>query len=461
MDVRSIAVASVITAIGCGGGDGHRVTGPLPADTAVSGSRLKLAWYELPGGVRTWAMVPSTPQPTPDLLDAELGVRCTPVRWSDGVTRCTPELGDVFFTDAGCTDPMIVGGSSTGTAFAAEHTAGCVVAPTGPVYVADGEAVHEDVLWYHVDGACESVMSGPSSQLYARPVSAVHPPSMLVTVDVEDQGEGARAIATLVGDDGLIVPLAPHDVARDVTCELAPLANTAGGPCLIAEAAYDLVFLDDACLHPGVQVAAGCARPPLAMMNTLGCPRYFEVSATVEGSGGRYQDAYGSCNLDGGNGGPAFALGAAVDPGALTRAAEPGTARAALVYVGYGDARMRDAPRLFDRDLGAECELDVVADGAISQCLPRGALPMSDLFADASCTQAIPDLAERGDETCIVTTEPALVQTADGLHRVGARHPGLVYEQFGTSCTPLYGALYDLGARVDVAPMTATKVRDQ
>jgi hypothetical protein len=259
------------------------------------------------------------------------------------------------------------------------------------------------------------------------------------------------------------VPLAPHDVAHDVTCELGPLANTASGPCIVAEAAFDLVFLDDGCVHPGVRVDAGCPRPPLAIMNTLGCPRYFEVAAAAEASGTRYQDAFGSCTVDsdGAGGGSAFALGAAFDPGALTRTAETGTTRAALIYVTYGAARMRDTPHLYDRDLGGECELQFVADGQTSQCRPIAGAAKSSLFADAGCTQPIADLAEGGDDSCVVASGPALVQTSDGFHQVGARHADQVYLQIGTSCFPAYEALYDIGARVAVTPMTATKVRDQ
>lgn len=103
---RSVGLFVVALAAACNGDD-------VPPDTAQSGTRLKLGWFEFEDGLRTWSM---------DIRDSKLDEPCRPVEWSDSVLRCTPQTGTLAFSDAACTKPYIIGNNSAYAVMLAART---------------------------------------------------------------------------------------------------------------------------------------------------------------------------------------------------------------------------------------------------------------------------------------------------------------------------------------------------
>src|SRR6185436_6647418 len=142
-----------------------------------SGARLKLAWYELDSGLRTWASAT-------DLFDAQLGAPCTPTVWDDGVSRCTPALEQIVYADAGCTHAMLTFADDTHR-YGAETTSACgAITPRGRFYTARGQTRTLTEFWLHADagGACVHGTL-PKGPLLAADADGASPSAALVALD--------------------------------------------------------------------------------------------------------------------------------------------------------------------------------------------------------------------------------------------------------------------------------------
>jgi hypothetical protein len=451
---------SLAIVVGCGGGGGgHGPITVLP-DTAVSGTRLKLAWYDFGGGVKTWASAT-------DLYDAQLATPCTPMPWGDGVTRCTPPLAPVAFADAQCTQPVLLGDEQ----FGAGIGTGCnTQTALGPLYESTGNTISVTQLWIRDGNTCSE--ADPPNPLVAVSAAA-HPTSDLVTITTQEQGDGRLQIDTLVGDDGLVVPLQPHDAMLGVSCDVSDIVGGASLPCkaLGAPNADDL-YSDAQCKAAATWVpASGCPAPALAYIDTNTCPEYHAIGDPVGPTA--YMGPFG-CVQQGvpSDGSTLHALGPIVDALQLARAPATSSGRVQLEYLtdAVGATRFRDPRELWDAQLMTECRMSVVADGGTSECRPDGHVyGRGQLYSDAACTQPISGfLIEYGDDTCESRTPPPyltidfLSPTTD-IYKVGAVHPGPIYQGVDpTDCIPISWPMYDLAGPVDESTLPrATKVRDQ
>src|SRR5258708_4036422 len=70
-----------------------------PNEGAISGTRLKLVWYQTADGVKTWIVNSAGPT----FFDAQRAEDCRARLWADGATYCTPAPLQAVYTDAGCT----------------------------------------------------------------------------------------------------------------------------------------------------------------------------------------------------------------------------------------------------------------------------------------------------------------------------------------------------------------------
>lgn len=418
----------------------------IPADTAQSGTRLKLAWWESADGFRTW--VSST-----DLFDATLGVACTPMRWDDdGITRCAPELQSLVYLDAACTQPVVLGRNR----YAADLVASCTeLQPRGEVRVSTTEQTMDVTqLWIMRASGCMRFQL-PGRTSVNIPDTA---PVELAELAIAYQGTGDAAIATYRSEDGLLVPARFEDARYHLTCDLSPLAGADQGPCIADVPVADL-FADATCRDP--RVAPGCEASGVAQIRTLGCRRYFEVSDTAETPAPLYESSFG-CHESNRGVEEVRALGDEIDALRIERGPVPTSTRLAPIYASAASVRFRDRT-LWDGELASECSFPpVAADGATASCQPTHGLTRT-MYTDADCMQpvAVVTTLPRTDG-CVVSAPPAYALGAgNALFHIGQRHLETVYElSGGSACVVVTDQVFDRGQEVQTPRANAVKRRD-
>ena len=440
---------AIAFATGCGDDAGMMSPDPeIPADTAHSGSRIKLAWYDMADGTSTWA--------SPfDLYDAELAVACTPTRWADGVVRCTPTTRGYFYSDASCTHVVLPSDARFGIDGGVISCSDGVKegAPDGMLLVGSGETMYVPTI-YGRDGAggCRSQSSGGLVQT----LSEVRPASSLVTLSYGYQGMGPLAIKTLLGEDGLIVPVQPYDRGLRAGCGLAALDRATELPCLVSEPNLERVFTDENCTQPGIRTQDDCEPPTIASLSR-GCSGYYSVGRqAVESS---YEEHFNVCFPGRTDPGPAYPLIDRIDPVWMTRAPVPGAGRGQPIYVGTGDVHVREPEVVFDSALMTECRFGPVKDGETTHCTPDGNAFESDVYADSACTQPLALVQAWHTDTCRAQPPPTVTSMVRP-RRIGEIHVGDVYEGPPGICSKSFNSWYDVGDEIGVDRLTAVKRRD-
>jgi hypothetical protein len=183
-------------------------------------------------------------------------------------------------------------------------------------------------------------------------------------------------------------------------------------------------------------------------MPTFGCPLLFDVAADPF-DGMLYDGSFNACAVQSQQPGfpPYYVLGRRLDPLLLSRGPDAGQTReVAITITAAGvSARFRDPLRVYDTQLGTECEMERVGDGEMSRCRPvsgSGLIFMP--YSDSACTQPLPKLGDgRLAGTCGLGRDAPYLDAGQTLYRIGARHIGSVYTQFG-SCDPAVDPIYDL-----------------
>lgn len=424
-----------------------------PQDHAQSGSRLKLSWYELDDGTRTWANGASFYE---SYYDSELGVDCSPTTWADGTTYCTPTLSWIGYADAACTQRI---GRDLGMTFAAELTWSCD--SWHPARLFELGATKTLPRYYIRNSLGECFEGGGPGEVVeiGRPLS----PNMLVEMSTRRIGNERIGIEMRTADDGLTMPIAPYDNKLATQCHVSSFDNVSDVTCvpeqLVIIAADE--FGDPTCRDPVTTSATGCSAPTVAVSFADGsCPQYYRVGNEL----GMTLYAGPSCSR---RMTPAQtsvrSIGDRVELAAMTRTPEAiPDRRVQLIYFEADGMRFRDPQGLYDSVLRSECVMVDRPDGS-AVCVPAGYSYVRTFFADAACTSSF-ELIETYDgyERCLTREPFRFVSRGDsGVFEVGALHVGPVFEEMNTTCARVTRPLYDFGPSVPAASLPqAIRVRD-
>jgi hypothetical protein len=386
---------ALLLVVGCGDN--------LPAPSTLrSGERLKLAWYIYEDGTRQ--------RETSWYYDAELDVRCTPSRWSDGNRYCAPPTDEAVYVGSTCT--RAVGRTKIGatpapffaTTFSlmGERLPSRVFhrgAPTNPTFE----------IWEKHPNGCFGPFVADSDFDYFELGAEVT--NLVQLRRAAPRGEGTLAIVDEVSDDGLRVPAGYFDRTLDVECTPVERANVESVECVPADAMLISYFHEVGCLEPELAIY-GTAVPTTAKQYSpiTRCWRYYEVGAEVTAP--PLYEAIGlTCTSVAPPAGARFYLMAGPrQTQGLLRQRESTERRLAQIDLVRDELRVAD-PLLFDRELGAECRRDDEL-----RCAPVTDAQVEPFFADGGCTIPL-ELALVPTGDCDPPSEFA--RKGDNIYRLG------------------------------------------
>lgn len=342
-----------------------------------SGARLRLAWWVYDDGTRQ--------RETSWYYDAQLGVRCTPSAFSDGVRYCAPESDEAVYTNDTCTRALgrVAIGSTPRPYFTTTFFLGESALPSRVFRAGAAPASSPPGVWHKHDGGCFGPFELGDFDYYELGDEVTS--SQLVRVRRgTPRGRGDLAIVDETSSDGLRTPIALFDRARQVECATPPAANLASVPCVPADTAVASYFHEVGCLEP--ELATTQAPVPSvarAYSELTRCATYFDVGAQTFAPP-LYEAIGGSCVSVAPPDGVSFytmAGPAQLPELARTPAATPGRLHAITLV--HGEVHLADE-RLDDTTLGTECHRDAQA-----RCVPATEAQVMPFFADAGCQQPL------------------------------------------------------------------------
>jgi hypothetical protein len=356
-------------------------------DERRSGSRLKAVSWETQDGLSV-----------PDgWHDTQLDLDCVMTPLGRGSPVCIPrdarETNEVYFLDEACSQPVLFGTSTPATHVYTWGTAPCQM-PT--VYRVGAGGSADKTFSRSRDGTCR-----------ATGVVGAHLALQDVTGDFVQmsirRGEPAAGLAAvwLEGDDTLQAHAGFWDTTRDAPCEFPKVywdygrASDGSLRCLPQQGGSEQTIWEDPMCSTRLSgaVRRSCPGEPAAMwysrwdLLVSNCP----VSMRILGPGPTFESGFVS---DNGSCRPVSSMDdlhhwVTIPPGELP----PG-----MVTAASGEARLqmrwlqtsvgRVTSEIWDRELGALCRPQPVADGSI-RCVPRALVAPDYDFADAACTQPL------------------------------------------------------------------------
>jgi hypothetical protein len=346
--------------------------------TPRGGARLKLGWWQYGDGIRQ--------RETSWYYDAALGERCTREVWSDGQRYCAPAADAAVYVNDTCTRAL--GRTAAGT------TPARFMATT---FYMRGELARSRLfergqpanapisIWEKHLEACIGPLQPGEGYSYFELGREITDVARLHRSD--PFGGDSLALVNETSDDGLRVPIAFHDVALGVECTPADRANVESVECVPNDSALISYFREVGCVEPQLAVTDGSTPSTAKQYSELTrCWQYYEVGEEVTAPP-LYEQIGGTCRPASPPSGADFYVmaGPRQTQGLVReRAAWPG--RLVTIDLVRHDLRVAD-PRIYDRELGAECRLD-----ADMRCAPVTDAVIDPFFADSGCTVPL-DLA--------------------------------------------------------------------
>jgi len=425
--VRSGWLVVIAASAGCG--DNLVPTGP------VDGARLAVAYATYADGTRQLAVG--------RLRDTERRETCTPARWSDGFTYCTPAATPTVYADAACTQELALAGATY-----ALHTYVLDGVPRPSRLYLPGDPVAAPAAIYELVASCTPATI-PDGASFVALGDEVPRTALVHLIPEEPTGPARIGQRYITSGDGLRAPLALVDRTLGVDCTAEELPGAPTARCVPTGAVTAAYFHDDACTVPEVSALVA---PSFVAVTTASCTGYFATGEQV------FDDTIyllgAQCFA-----GPIrlsevqYLAGAALDLATLARTQLAGGDRIAPLALGelYGAAM-----HAVDLQLGVECSPGPIA-GAL-RCLPATA-PAIEEFADPLCQTPI-SIAEVPVRAC----DPAVAfaRRGDEIAPIGAASPQRYELTTGETCRPymppLDHALFELGA--PLAPEAFVAVSD-
>ncbi len=480
------ALFVTLLACGCGGGspaatdahtaDAARDAGPDVDEGAVSGSRLKLTWFNFADGTRTWN----------SFYDAQRKENCSLYSgWAGGGTFCVPDWGgNIFYNDAGCAQPVD----------AVYHDPSCLQTP--PTYVIDGSDVGCTYEPQHLylrgpqltitgyyerfsDGSCGGPYTG-GYDFYQ--LGAEIPTSELVEITLGAPTTAGRLSTRFYqSTDGMKVPASVHDAMLGTDCYPESYGDNATTATCQPSTYGSFYYHDAACTQPELDVPTTCAVPQyMSTTPTTACPadppNIYTLGQQLASSP-LYYPSTGSCvSTTGSTDEHYYQTGMPVNIATMARIADttPGH-RIELVHFTTTDGlKFRDYV-VHDVQEDADCYPTQLPDGTI-RCVPYGGY-VDSYFSNAQCTAPLDVVPlSTGPATCgqpavpkfarkYVQPQPGTCQYSTELHPVTTPYTGTVYYNNGVSCavlTTYQQKFYSIGPAVPLTDfVSATLSTDQ
>ena len=453
--------------------NGSADSGVDPYDGAVSGTRLKLTWFNFADGTRTWNA----------FYDSQRKENCYIYEsWLDGGTYCAPDnSGSIVYTDSGCTQKAIQSYVDPTcprmpALYTMEWNFGTCTSQPGHLWTRAGKFSLASYYYKYSDGSCGGPFSGSGYDYYS--VGAEVRTADLVRMQL-GAPVGAQRLSERFyeSSDGLKVPWQIHDAMLGVDCYPAytPSNNTTTS-CAPGNAAYAYYYHDNACSQPELEQAKTCQRPQYAVSYPANaCPddpgNYYVVGATVA-TPPLYTSGTNTCTATTGTTtNNYYQMDQQLALATVMRAPDsvPGHRIQLVHYTTPDGLKLRDYA-MYDSQDAAECYPTTLPDGTI-RCVVYGGYTQQ-FFTNSACSLAI-DLVEltTGAASCTappvpkyarkyITPPPGSCTYSTEVHLVGSQYTGAVYTNSGT-CT-LYShpqsKLYNLGAMVPLTDFVTASI---
>lgn len=429
-------------------------------DGMKSGSRLKIRWADFDGS-KVYA----------GLSDSMRGgEQCTPRKFSDAKTYCTPTGGTVVYRDAACTMPIgrqIRSCPQTQMQYFVETDPQACDNPAKRIFPR-GAPLGGTVTYYTANATgCTGPFDGSSYDMFA--LGAEIPLTELAVMETPaatDPGRLQQRFAESA--DGARVFAGLYDSQLGSDCFLTLDATRAGARC-VPNSASTGYYGDTTCTSQRSSFRKGCPAPKYATRYDLFCPYVSSVPTVYRNgaltTGALYQPNVApppACAAVTANPEQSYyEVGEQVSVEVAARApASEGKGRYRFIYTTSGGSKLRDAT-LYDTVKQTECTPTTMPDGSM-RCLPYAAYSTSLYYSDAACTVeqpviivpnapatgcTLPPLPAYSLRT-VTTTTPTCNVTRE-VRQVGAAYSGSLYFKTGTTCSLVgLGAntAYTLGA---------------
>lgn len=398
---RIVVLAALLTASACGDNLGT-------TETVRDGSRIRVPEWMYEDG--------STEREHAAYVDAEIGKRCRPTRFSDGNTYCLPDAVPAIYIDSTCKTALAKGTGARDVDLAYRtYWVGDTELPSRVYRIGERTQVPHE-RWELRDGFCYGPYLPDTSAIYRELDHEVDVVRIRYVTTYE--ADGFR-IESATSADGLAAPERIIDTSLGVRCDMAAAANELSTTCKPRDVPAATFFTDAACTRLGL---AASERPPVASIHddVTSCDRYFLVGDEVSGL---YSASPGACGQVSPFG-SYFAITNELALPALTRVAAGDRDLQPIVVGGMPIVDVL----LHDRARGSDCAGEII-DGE-RYCLPAAPSAVEQLYSDAACTSPI-SVAIVGTGTCATPGRYARDQYM--FFEVGDRYAGLLFARSPTS----------------------------
>lgn len=417
-------------------------------DGLKSGSRLKIRWADF-DGAKVFAGLSDS---------ARSGELCSPRKFSDAKTYCTPAGGTVVYRDAACSMPIgrqVRTCPLTQMQYFIETDLQACDSPAKRIFPR-GQPLGGTVMYYTATATgCSGPFDGSSYDMFA--LGAEVPLSELAVMDTPaptDPGRLQQRFAESA--DGARVFAGIYDSQLGSDCFLAFDAARSGARC-VPNSSSTGYYGDASCTSQRSSYRKGCPAPKFATKYEQFCS-YVSAVPTVYRNGALTTAALylpsamppPACSVATGSAEMSYyEVGEQVALDVMPRAqSTEGSGRFRFVYTTAGGGKVRDSA-LYDTAKGTECIPTTMQDGSM-RCLPIGAYGTSLYYSDAACTVeqavvvvpntpangcALPPVPAYSLRTSVVTS-PTCSITRE-VRQVGAAFVGALYVKNGNGCTVL------------------------
>ena len=443
----------------CGGGN---PSATVDDDGAVSGSRLKLRWYDMDDGPRTWV--------DSELYDSLLATTCAATVFADGKRYCQPTgpFAEIVYSDAACTQRAVASTSPAPPATAEDFQLpdpACGGGGTIAVYAVGAVIAATSYFVKNANGTCSQPVAIGTNTLYTAGAQITN----LVELTIDRTTNGARLVQeAFTSADGLRLPIDTFfDSQTGIDCSPDPLS----GLCLPFEQGGSGRYPDATCSNALASWNSACPAPTIDVQRTA-CSgaKLFAVGSPFTGPQfGFFSDTNPVCMPAEPIDGQSYAaLGDQLEIVGFQR-----VHNAAMGRLGFVDETAEGVfarSSYFDLTVGTECSPSAATDGSVT-CRPLSG-ELFDAFSDAQCSVPIVlGVVPTGGPDCMPQTRPVtttmLVSGELVITRLGTVHTAPVFDRtMGPCAVDTFFTngleLHDLGAVIpESALATGTLVTDE
>jgi len=347
---------------------------------------------------------------------------CAPRRWSDGLSYCTPDAGEVVYTDGQCVTPVarlpVDSSARYAAALAFDGEVAHLYRVGAPFDLASSE------VWHLEQGICVGSFPGNAAATFALADEQLR--DAFAPVTSVARGEGRLQIVDVTSADGLVLPAHYHDRTVAGECVAARAPGAPATSCVPVATVAATYFADTACTQPVAQIASITPSVAIAYPQPSGCTAYAALGADVPASALR---SFETCTPEQGDPNTRYvAAGAPLDLAPVSRTVAHDAGR--IRRIDLGDGVLTDS-LVYDAMLDVDCEPGLLGGSLL--CLPDVTTAETQArFTDAACLDRI-DVAVLPALPCSPKIA-FVVDGADVLRRIMGPVTGSLYAHVAAGC---------------------------